>query len=377
MAAAAGATAVLIGTALLSLAVVMARVVVSPPRKRKEDIPILSVDLADETITLGASADAVVPGQYSLWFDSGAGHARLGEITRRSAKSVTRRILRVDRGDLGRAQRGRFSGWVYLDVAELGYPFESVDIQTPVGPAPAWLVPAVPPTERWAIHVHGRAVTRAETLRGVPVFRDAGYTSLVVSYRNDGEAPPSRDGKYALGDTEWLDVESALAFALARGAQSVVLVGWSMGGATVLQLATRSVLAGAVGGIMLESPVIDWAAALAFQAKLAHLPAPVGVAAQAILGSPWAPLLTGQDDPIDFDRLDLVRGASRLTIPILLLHSDDDGYVPSTASHALALVRPDIVTMETFTVARHAKLWNYDPVRWNAAIVSWLSTLDR
>ncbi|MCU1507048.1 MAG: alpha/beta fold hydrolase, partial [Microbacteriaceae bacterium] len=34
--------------------------------------------------------------------------------------------------------------------------------------------------------------------------------------------------------------------------------------------------------------------------------------------------------------------------------------------------RPDIVTLEAFTVARHTKLWNYDPDRWNRAIDGWL-----
>jgi uncharacterized protein len=62
-------------------------------------------------------------------------------------------------------------------------------------------------------------------------------------------------------------------------------------------------------------------------------------------------------------------------VPILLLHSADDGYVPPEASRALADARPDLVTYDEFTVARHTKLWNYDPERWNADIGSWLSRL--
>jgi uncharacterized protein len=46
--------------------------------------------------------------------------------------------------------------------------------------------------------------------------------------------------------------------------------------------------------------------------------------------------------------------------------------VPSDASHALAAARPDLVTMETFTVARHTKLWNYDETRWTTAIRDWV-----
>ncbi len=366
----------LVGVTSFALSIAMARKVVTPPRRRREDTGVIGVDPAHDTITLEATADAMLPGRYSFWFGSGTGHARLGEILGVASGAVRRRVLGVDYGTLTEARSGRFNGWLYLSPAELGYDFEAVQIRTPVGPAPAWLIPGDLPSDLWAIHVHGRAVTRAETLRSVPVFHEAGYTSLIVSYRNDGEAPPSPDGRYALGDTEWLDIEAALAFALAHGARSAVLVGWSMGGATVLQLAARSPLASVVIGIVLDSPVLDWASALDFQAKLTHLPAPIGAAARSILAHSWGRPLTGQGESVDFDRLDLVRGASGLSTPILILHSDDDGYVPSTASHALARARPDIVTMETFTVARHTKLWNYDPERWTTTIANWLLHLE-
>ncbi len=355
----------------------MARTVVTPPRKRKQDVAALGVDLAAGSITLSATPDSVVSGRYGFWFSADSGYARLGEIISRTATTVTRRILHVESGDLGRARRGRFTGWFYRGPQELGLAFESVEVVTPLGSAPAWLVPAETGGGRWVIQVHGRAVTRAETLRAVPAFHEAGYTCLLVSYRNDGEAPASTDGRYSLGDTEWEDVDAAIAFAMERGATDVVLMGWSMGGATALQTALRSRHSRALRGLVLESPVVDWRVALDFQAKLVHLPRSVGAAAQRLMSHRWGRWLTGQQREIDLDRLDLVRGAKALTLPILLLHSDDDGYVPSTASHALAEARPDIVRMETFATARHTKLWNYDPERWNGAITSWLEELER
>jgi pimeloyl-ACP methyl ester carboxylesterase len=368
------ASAVVSTATILSL--VMARTVLTPPRSRPQDIAVLGVDAAEGTVTLSPSLDAVVPGKYGLWFSKDTGHARLGEIVRRSSRSVTRRVLGVDFGELALATRGRFSGWFYLAPRDLGYPFEDVEVPTALGSAPAWLVPSATATDRWVIQVHGRAVTRAETLRAVPVFRDAGYTSLLVSYRNDGDAPASGDRRYALGDAEWLDVESVIQFALNRGARSVVLMGWSMGGATVLQAAMRSRLAGVVRGLVLDSPVVDWADTFKFQARLLRLPGFIGSAAFAVVGRNWSKWVTGQDRPIDLAHLDIVRNEAKLTLPVLLLHSDDDGYVPSDASHALAAARPDIVTMETFSVARHTKLWNYEPERWNRAIAQWLAALD-
>lgn len=368
-----GAIAVVATAAAAVVTVIFARTVVTPPKKRPEDVRIL--DVRDATITLSANLDSLTPGQYSLWFSQDTGHARVGEILSYTPDTVTRQLIEVDFGDLDHAVRGRFSGWFYLSPQELGYPWREVSIDTEVGPAPAWLIPAETPSDRWVIQVHGRAVRRQEALRAVPVFREAGYTSLLISYRNDGDAPPSDDHRYALGDTEWRDVESAMRFALDNGARSIVLMGWSMGGATVLQALTRSPLASFVDGVVLESPVVDWVTALQFQGVANRLPGFVQFGVIKLLGFRWAGLFTGQTAPIDLGRLDLVARASELSTPILLLHSDDDGYVPATASQALAVARPDIVTFERFTTARHTKLWNYDRERWNRVISRWLAKL--
>ena len=67
-----------------------------------------------------------------------------------------------------------------------------------------------------------------------------------------------------------------------------------------------------------------------------------------------------------------VSRAAELRHPILILHSDDDGFVPSDASHDLVVARPDLVEMQVFEVARHTKLWNYDQERWSDSIRRWL-----
>jgi uncharacterized protein len=355
---------------------VMARRIVTPPTRREEEARILAVDLEAGTITLRADADSVLPGDYSLWFEGDTGHARLGEVVASTATTVIRAISRVDFGDLLTARRGRLSGWVYLGPWGLGFPYQDVVVRTPLGPAPAWLVPADAASDRWVIQVHGRAVRRQEGLRAVPVFRDAGYTTLLVSYRNDGEAPHSPDNRYGLGDTEWEDVDAAVGFAVEHGATSVVLMGWSMGGAISLQAVTRSTHPGVIRGVILDSPVIDWADVVAFQGALLKLPAPIAAGAVRLLGQGWGRAVTGLVEPIDFARLDFVARAGELHIPVLLMHSDDDGYVPATGSRALARSRPDIVTFVPFHEARHTKLWNYDPERWNSAIRNWLATID-
>jgi pimeloyl-ACP methyl ester carboxylesterase len=378
----------------------VARKVVTPPAAATENLRILN--RGERTITFASAPDARMPGRYSLWFSGGTGHARVGDVLSSTRVSVTRELLGVDFGDLTGAVRARIGGWFYCSPESLGLPFAEVIIGTPVGPAPAWVIPAPVPagpagpaghaaratdvvarldavgatSSRWMIGVHGRGVRKAESLRAVDTFREAGYTCLLVSYRNDGEAPASGDGLYALGDTEWEDVDAALAYARAHGATDVVLMGWSMGGATVLQAATRSEHASLVRGIVLESPVVDWVAALHHQGKALGPANPFRRGSLAVLSRTWGGRLTGQSQPINLQRLDFVMRSAELTVPVLLLHSADDTFVPATASRALAELRPDIVTYDEFTVAGHTRLWNVEPERWTRAIHTWLSALE-
>jgi pimeloyl-ACP methyl ester carboxylesterase len=122
--------------------------------------------------------------------------------------------------------------------------------------------------------------------------------------------------------------------------------------------------------------VIDWRRVLSFQARQLGLPASVAGLAITALGSDWSAQLAGADARIPFDRLDVVARAGELRHPVLILHSDDDGFVPSDASHDLVLARPDLVEMQVFDTARHAKLWNYDQDRWSAAITDWAERHD-
>jgi pimeloyl-ACP methyl ester carboxylesterase len=361
--------------AAAALASVVARTVITPPRKRDEDIRIVAH--TDTTITLSSTVDTRTPGRYGLWFTGDSGHVRVGDIVSQNATTVTRELLKHDFGDLVGARTGRFSGWFYLHPAELGVPVEDIAIAAPVGVAPAWLIPAKTGTDDWVIQVHGRGVTRAETIRAVPVFRAAGYSCLLVSYRNDSIAPYSDDRRYALGGTEWRDVEAAIEFAVERGAKNIVLMGWSMGGATSLQAVMLSPHRALFRGLVLESPVVEWRSVLDFQAAQQRVPLFVRLGALELLGSSWGKPFTGQSQPIDLDSLNIVKRAHELTVPTLLMHSADDGYVPVDASRELARLRPDLIRYEEFTVARHAKLWNYDPERFDRVISEWLTALRK
>lgn len=356
------------GTAVALVVFTVARKVVIPSN-RATNTEILAVDTGAQTIELTRTPDTELPGRYGLFTTGTHGYVKLGAVLSADAKRVRRKLLtQIETG--ARIDRAAgFSGWYYSAPSELHLQWESVLIGSSAGPCPAWLFPAESST--WVIQIHGRGTTRSECLRAVPVWHAMGLPNLVVSYRNDGEAPRSRGGSYSLGASEWRDVDAAISYALRHGANRVLLMGWSMGGAIALQTAVSSAHREAIIGLVLDSPVVDWRSVLRFQAREEGIPDPFPTLAMSALGSPLTAGLSGAEAPIAFDQLDMVARADELAVPILLMHSDDDGFVPSDASHALAQARPDLVTMPTFTVARHTMIWNYDQIGWTAAITDW------
>lgn len=359
----------------------VARLLVTPERHRPDNTELLELDSC--TVTLRLDAQTRAPGRYGLWLDAGRGHIRVGEILQidESAGTVVRELLSID---FGAAQPGpgRWSGHFYASPPDvsLGLPCYEVDIPGELGDLPCWVIPGAgmtiggeaPPGGPWAVLVHGRAATREECLRAVPVLHRLGVTCLILSYRNDGVAPPSADGLYGLGLTEWRDIDVAMRYALQAGASDLTLFGWSMGGGIVLQTLARSQVAPYVDRVVLDAPVIDWSRVITHQARLRRIPPGIGTIAQALLRARWSYGLIGAGEPIDIASTRWQHRAAELTHPILLIHSRDDELVPVEPSIELALARPDLVRFEPWQHARHVKEWNVDPARWERVVADFM-----
>lgn len=365
-----GATAGLTSAGLLSASAYFVRRVITPEPERPYDALITAVDLdaAEPSVTLRADAASSMPGRYGLVFDDERGHARLGDVLGGTSDTVTRALIGVDRGTLAPGP-ARWDGWFYASGPResLGLPTEDVTIDTELGPLPAWVVPGDDP-RRWAILVHGRGATRQECVRGVRPLHEIGMTVLVPSYRNDPESPASPDGRYGLGLREWADVETAMRYALEHGATELVLMGWSMGGATVLQALDRSPLSQYVSRVVLDGPVVSWPDVIRHHAELHRLPAPVGAVGRAMLRHRGAARLAGLNEPLDLPLTDWVARADELTHPMLVIHSRADDFVPSPPSEELARARPDLVRFVPWEDADHCREWNTHPGRWEQLV---------
>jgi len=254
--------------------------------------------------------------------------------------------------------------------AAYDYDFQNVRVGSEVGDMPAWLIrPAAgsAASESWAIFVHGIGGRRENGYRFLPVLHEAGLPVLMISYRNDEGAPPSTEGFYAFGLTEWRDLESAVEYALDQGAASVVLVAESMGGAIAGQFLRRSPLASRVSALVLDAPALDFPGLVAAQIDREGVPF-AGIIARG--GFMVFRSRTGLDLALTYT----IPEISNFSGPLFLSHGAGDRIVPVASSDHLAANRPH-PTEYLRTEADHIQSWKADPDTYDAALSAFLDTL--
>jgi uncharacterized protein len=321
------------------------------------DTPVLAV--SDTTVTLKRMGDDMHPGEFEIEWS--AGQALVGSILSSDNNSVTRKLL-LKTGPLTKDPSIFWTRYVYTGQikSSLGLTISNVQVPDPLGTMPAYYVPGKLST--WAILVHGRGATRDEALRVFVPLAHLGLPLLSISYRNDHGAPHSSDSAGHLGGSEWQDLEAAVKYALAQGAQHIVLYGWSQGGAVVEVFMHHSSLAHVVQALMLDAPILDWPATLAFQAQNMGVPGFLAYSAESV---------TSIRSGINFD--DLVQtDKPQPNVPILLFHGVNDKSTPVSISDAFANAHPDIVTYVRVPNVEHTEAWNANPQIYDNELTTFL-----
>lgn len=235
-------------------------------------------------------------------------------------------------------------------------------VEGPIGPLPCWSSDSIADTH--VVLVHGRMAKKAQLWRHLAAIDPLGVSWTVASYRNDPGAPMT--GMYELGSGEWADIEAVLDDAVRRGAQRVVLLGMSMGGAIVAKLLAGTTHGRRIAGVVLDAPVLDWASVLRHVTSGRRGFAVMRPLVPAVLA------LSAHRTNLERKALRLLVDADRLAVPVLLLHGSADRVVPVATSDALATARPDLVTYERFDAAGHVTSWNADPAPYDAALATFL-----
>jgi len=309
-------------------------------------------------------------GSYGLLALDGV-HARIDAVLDEQGTTVIRRLGAVTGGLLPTRGEGRWVRDVCPTPAGLGLSFTEVAIATAGGPSPAWLIPGSAGDDVWAIHLHGIRTTRSVVLPGAIALLPTGVTSLVPSWRGDSEGPSIVGGGSSLGQEEWRDVEAALEFAVASGARSIVLVGWSMGAMIGTLLLQNSRLSDRVVGLVMVAPVTSWRTVVAHAVRAARLPAIVGPLVEGILRTPGLCRLAALGAPVRLRDLD--SAASRVNVPTLVIHNPGDPAAPFAASVDFVNQNGEYAQLVVFEEAPHAMEWNREPQRFEETITNWVA----
>lgn len=357
--------------ALSGFAVVMARKIVKrgPKDYRRAELTDdgrrVRIDLDDYT---------KAPGDFGVFDPVAERYTRVGEVTliNEDRKYVERRIHPLDSGP---ASLGALVDWtpdVFFEPSAVAGRFEEVHIPTAYGAAPAWLFQGKK-TDTWVIHIHGSWTDRSIMFRDVHAFSPLGFTSLVPSFRSDQEVSPPQAESSHLGQTEWRDVESAVAYAAAHGARRIVLSGWSMGGTIALLTAERSAYRDQIVGIVLVGPVTSWRKTITAGAARVGVPAIGAGLVMSLLQAPPFARMLGLEEPINFNALEWIDIPNRVAVPTLVLHSYTDQEVPWDISAAFQRANPDTVTLIPLPEAHHTQEWNASPLTFTNELTNWIS----
>lgn len=255
-----------------------------------------------------------------------------------------------------------------------GLPFETLAVQTALGPAEAWFVPepfapGAPEPHMAALYVHGIAGAREDGYRYLPLLHEAGFPTLLISYRNDANAPVTEDGVYGFGLTEWPDLEAAVLALRDRGYGEVMILADSMGAGLLGQFMAQSPEASRISAIALDSPALEFDAVLAHLARNMGLPFPGTVAATTLTA-------LGFSHPSDLRAASVTGRYAGFYGPLFLAHGSGDRIVPLGTSERLIALRAasdaGAVTVTHLTEADHLQSHAAGPGAYEAAFREFL-----
>lgn len=249
----------------------------------------------------------------------------------------------------------------------LSLPFQTISIDTPLGATKAWLVPAAGAEVGRAIYVHGIAGAREDGYRALSILHEAGWSVLLITYRNDPDAPVSTDGNYGFGLSEWPDLEAAVAQMAPNESDRVLVVAESMGGAILGQFLKQSPLAQRVKAVALDSPAIS------FRAVIDHLSTRGGKPLHGLIAWAATQMLPFKVAvPIgDAEVLDVYAAFAG---PMFLAHGNADRIVPIGPSQTLSAAR-SAPTKTLWTEADHLGSYAEDPDAYRTAFKDFLSLI--
>ena len=203
-----------------------------------------------------------------------------------------------------------------LNPARMGLVCEEVEIRTEDGfRLTAWWMPNGKPERAPVVILHGLGASKAHMIDYILFAQEQGNPTLAIDFRGHGGSDPSLT---SIGYFESRDAEAAMRFVRDQGAGDPVLWGTSMGAVSALLAAARD---GSAAGIIADAPFDTYRNTVLHHARLFY-------------GLSEFPLITLAMPMIEsrvgfrVDKVDCLRAAEQIRVPMLLLAGEEDARMP-------------------------------------------------
>jgi len=246
-----------------------------------------------------------------------------------------------------------------------GIEFQEVRFTGDLGVYPAWVIDG--DRDAWVIIVHGAGFEqRAEALRMLPGLVAQRFSIMVMTVRGDRGAPRPTNGLRALGATEWRDLAAAVEYGFTQDATEYVLVGLDTGASVVANYLHRAADITAVRGVVYDSALLDPERIADRVATESGVLAPLRGAGK---------LLASIRFDIDWNELDQVDRAPEYTVPVLVLHGEQDAVAEIAVAEEFIAALGNLGRFVRFETGRHGELWNSDPAKYEEALLGFIDTV--
>lgn len=219
------------------------------------------------------------------------------------------------------------------------------------------------------IGMHGyRGSAIRDFCGGARISMELGCNVLLVDQRGNGM---SGGRTISFGVNERRDALSWMEYMRSRLGADVpmVLYGVSMGAATVLMVSGMDELPANVRGVVADCPFSSPEAIIRKVAREdMHLP--------AALMMPLVRLAARRIGGFDLSAASAVEAVRRAKIPALIIHGEDDRFVPCAMSREIHAANPSMVRLETFPGAGHGLSYMVDTERYERAVREFLLKID-
>jgi len=356
---------------------------------------VIIEDLSEKTISLNVQEEMwgvmLEDGIYGVLGENGS--AVVSSILSLEGDIITREILqingelkigeRVSSSSLLKIENGKYSilgtddyegideSGKYTPKSVSDTDYEYIEYESDLGMFPAYLTSEGETGVVIFVHGFRGAFERDFTaMLRAPDFENLGYRSMIISYRNDANAPKDPSGLYQYGVTEWIDLDNAIRYVEQNiNPDKIVLWGTSGGGGPVTSWLQNNPDSDRVDGIIFEAPVISFWESVEVNGKARYPFIPE-------LFFPYIKLFTEIRYGVDFDTMDFRDALVKSEVPVLLFHGDDDEWVPVDMSDYIAENRRTNFTYIRMSNVGHVTSWNADPVRYIFEIEKFLKSLN-